>query len=547
MSDKINRKVLILGLDGATWKILKPLINLKVLPNIRKIVNNGCTGTLESTIPPITSPAWPCIATGMNPSKLGVYSTFRRVAINDFKLKPVTSTVYKGKAFWDVLSWYGYRVALIKIPFLYPIYKVNGCMISGFGTIGKFSIYPEHLHEKVKHGADKLLETKIFNELYYLRLDDHKECLRYVSRCRELVLRDLKVVTDIAKSIPWNVFFYVVSQTDWLQHAFMDRILALITKLTTKKYKTLDALDQEILRFYKVIDLAVKNFLNILEKENSEWILFIISDHGFTVSNYTFNIAKWLVSKGYMKLRRPRNQKRSMLLKTVLNFIKKTFIFISFPHSSIPMRLTSLAFRLAHKLASEAVLGISQLVDFKNSKVFCLEDSALYVNKSISSNNRDILTRLLIDLKRTLEDRYRLNIKFFKIKEIYKGAKSELAPDLIIDISDNDHTWGKTTDLNKPLISPSKLPGVHDRYGTFIAYGTCIKEGYVMKNLVKIFDIAPTVLHIFEVPIPANIDGIVLREIFKEDSPLAKRFPSKESVKTSLKRMISFKFKRLNI
>ena len=95
-------KVLVLGLDGATWKALKPLIDFGVLPNFKKLVNHGCSGILSSTIPPNTSPAWPCMATGLNPGKLGVFSTLMRTGINDFHLKPVNSARARDIIFADI-------------------------------------------------------------------------------------------------------------------------------------------------------------------------------------------------------------------------------------------------------------------------------------------------------------------------------------------------------------------------------------------------------------------------------------------------------------
>lgn len=64
------------------------------------------------------------------------------------------------------------------------------------------------------------------------------------------------------------------------------------------------------------------------------------------------------------------------------------------------------------------------------------------------------------------------------------------------------------------------MGSTHDRYGIFIAYGEDIKTG----NLdAKIYDIAPTIHHIFNLPIPSDMDGRVLKEIFKEESEPAGR------------------------
>ena len=63
------KKLIIIGLDGATYKLIDPLIQQKKLRNIARIKDKGFYGTLESTIPPITAPAWLSMITGKNPGK----------------------------------------------------------------------------------------------------------------------------------------------------------------------------------------------------------------------------------------------------------------------------------------------------------------------------------------------------------------------------------------------------------------------------------------------------------------------------------------------
>ena len=67
-------KLLVIGLDGATWNLLKPLIDAGELPTIKQLIKNGLCDKLESSIPPVTVPAWKCYSTGTNPAKLGVYT-----------------------------------------------------------------------------------------------------------------------------------------------------------------------------------------------------------------------------------------------------------------------------------------------------------------------------------------------------------------------------------------------------------------------------------------------------------------------------------------
>jgi arylsulfatase A-like enzyme len=59
-------------------------------------------------------------------------------------------------------------------------------------------------------------------------------------------------------------------------------------------------------------------------------------------------------------------------------------------------------------------------------------------------------------------------------------------------------------------------------YGILAIRGKGIKENYRIKN-AHIIDLAPTILHMFGLPVPKYMDGRVLTEIFKPDSEFARR------------------------
>lgn len=88
-------KVLVIGLDGATWNVLIPLINQNKLPTIKKLFQNGVYGALESIIPPVTGSAWLSLATGKNPGKTGVIDSLNRRSPTSYNLHPVTSKDFK--------------------------------------------------------------------------------------------------------------------------------------------------------------------------------------------------------------------------------------------------------------------------------------------------------------------------------------------------------------------------------------------------------------------------------------------------------------------
>lgn len=96
-------RTLIIGLDGATWDVIKPLAEEGGLPTFKKLMEEGVWSDLESTIPPITVPAWFSLSTGMNPGKIGLFDFINRKD-NSYKLYPTSSHDFQGKAIWDYVS-----------------------------------------------------------------------------------------------------------------------------------------------------------------------------------------------------------------------------------------------------------------------------------------------------------------------------------------------------------------------------------------------------------------------------------------------------------
>ena len=89
-------KVLIIGIDGGTFDIIKPLVNAGKLPAMGRMIREGCHGILRSTIPPVTAPAWASFLTGKNPGKHGAYDfTYRKAG--SYEQKVIDRTRIKRK------------------------------------------------------------------------------------------------------------------------------------------------------------------------------------------------------------------------------------------------------------------------------------------------------------------------------------------------------------------------------------------------------------------------------------------------------------------
>ena len=142
-------KVLVIGLDGGTWNIMKSLVKEGHLPTIAKIMKRGCYGDLESCMPPVTSPAWKCYSTGKNPGKLGVYWQLC-VDLEKQKFIAPNATSFKSKEIWDYLSERGISCGVLDMPTTYPPKRILGFMVSYGPPKPTGFTYPKDLENTLK-------------------------------------------------------------------------------------------------------------------------------------------------------------------------------------------------------------------------------------------------------------------------------------------------------------------------------------------------------------------------------------------------------------
>src|ERR671938_2021061 len=109
----MSKQVLFIGLDGATFDVLDPLIEKGLMPRLARFISEGVRVLLETTIPPITPTAWVSWMTGKNPGKHGVFEfLLRRKGTGELPDMPVSARARDGLPFWDILGQMG-RPAIV--------------------------------------------------------------------------------------------------------------------------------------------------------------------------------------------------------------------------------------------------------------------------------------------------------------------------------------------------------------------------------------------------------------------------------------------------
>lgn len=125
-----GQRCLLIGIDGAAWDDLEPLLAAGQLPNLERLRREGAWGVLESFHPTASSIVWTSIATGKTPEKHGIKSFV--APLPGGELVPVTSNMRAVEAIWNILSDAGVEVGVVGWWVSWPAEQVRGFFCSDY-------------------------------------------------------------------------------------------------------------------------------------------------------------------------------------------------------------------------------------------------------------------------------------------------------------------------------------------------------------------------------------------------------------------------------
>lgn len=512
------KKVILLGIDGATWTIIDKYLNEGYLPNFSYIINNGSKGTLMSTFPMVTLPAWTSIFTGVNPGKHGI-TDFIISERDQFRL--AMSKDRKVDSLWKILSRRNMRCIVLNDPTIFPPEKINGIMTTGMTTPPNSTYVhpPEMVHEIEKIANGYIYEMPID---YYQIMSTDKE--KAYNMLEEFSRKLAKVALHLAKNYEWNILAPIFTSTDRLQHFYWSE----------PKY---------IRRHYVLIDKILKDFVNLADNENAS--LVVLSDHGFGPVNRAFYANPWLRKLGLQSYRRHEVlsvlSKMGLTRRRLIKLLRK-------------MHMYELAYTFARKNFknfTELMLFYDKPIDMKKSLAFA-EGHGIYLNRKLSREDYERIRNEIMESLLSIQDNGVSIVKrVFKREEVIWGSWSYRAPDIFTILNEGYlfRAWfdgSGDAEKQRVIASPtamkgnSKETGGHRPEGIFLAYGSNIKKGLLMSEHVNTWDVAPTILHILGLPALSYMDGHVCSSIFnhmehKALSIEAENITEKERLKSKIK------------
>lgn len=498
-----RKRAVILGLDGATFDIIDPMIAMGRLPNLQKLIEKGVSGPLRSTLHPNSFPGWSSCTTGTSEGMHGVYSPFIKVP-GAYEFRAMSGLDIQTKTIWEILSERGRSVGVINVPTTYPTVPVNGFLVTGMLTPtleSQFTHPPELKSELLQAVPDYIIEPKRNNDK-----DEKAAEFRLCLDARQRALDFLLPNYDL------DFLMVVFSILDRTQHDFwadMDTSHHRHNKESNHK--------NFIYEMYEKADKAVGR---LLKHVPSGTPILVCSDHGFCASRYEIRLNEWLKQQGWLAYQDSFSWKAKQKIAALKRKVESR-ITVAPPAG------------WDNALDKKALRGraIFDEIDWSKTKVFFGQDRGVWINLEGREANgivkqqdyQSLVNEVRTKLK-TLRSSFDNELVFEQVltrEEAFQGRYSDLLPDLVLVTRDPAYVPLEGRSSDGVFVAGSTTSGAHAPYGIFIACGDGIRQGVKIDN-AHLRDITPTALYAMDEALTEDMDGRALQEIFLSEVTMSR-------------------------
>lgn len=468
-SVKRGRRLLVVGLDGLTFDLIRPWVEEGLLPNFERIMKEGAFGNLESSIPALSPTAWTSATTGVNPGKHGIFCFSKGFTYEEGYLQNhyYSAVDRNAPAIWSILTDNEMKSIVINVPFTSPPDTINGIMIAGGPHPNKYEFtYPQEIKERFPDYAQVFFQDKFWEE-------KKQEYLDYLY---EDFNERKSVALELADTEDWDFFMVTFTIPDKIQHyywRYMDEKHPLYTPEGASRYGS------AVRDVYVEMDKVLGEFESRASAIGANFIA--LSDHGFGPVYWTLN-GENFIRKNWP----PEN--------------RDIFVLSSDKHGG----LFTIAFEKPPEVNKQNWEKYSNLTGELKEALESLKDPQTGES--------------LIDT-------------IYHRSNIYSGPMVTTAPD-VIAIEKSGYlfvNWDGTEDgkiLQK--LGEKSFCAHHRRDGILLAKGPDIVTAKELGEH-SILDLAPTILYLEGVSIPSYMDGRVLEEMIIRES--LERHPPDEAIK----------------
>ena len=507
-------RVLVIGIDGATFDLLRPWAEAGDLPTLARLMAEGTHGLLESTTPPVTSPAWPTFATGKNPGKHGVFD-FISPSGGQFEL--VNATSIRAPTLWQILSEAGRTVGVMNVPVTYPPTPVNGFIIAGLLTpVGSTFAYPADLLDRY---AGRLAPYRLVPHVQYQEGNEAE----FAADLFDLVEQRGEYALQLMADYPQDFLMFHFQVTDIMQHAFWKFV-----DPTHPRYDPQAAarFGPALKQLYQCIDDIIGRMLDRLTDDTA---VIVMSDHGFGSLHYVVNLNLFLLEQGLLQL------KRGAWTRLKTGLFRAGLTPASIWHLIERAGLQNYVWQVGKSTRNKVVGKFLSFddVDWSRTLAYSIGHvGQIHVNLKGRAPAgivepgaeyeavRQRVIEALHDLRHPTTGQPLVE-RVIPSEQVAHGPYTRRGPDLHI-VMDGYRTIAFPLFATDSRIVTRQIrgdSGCHRLHGAFVAWGAGVQPGLTVEG-ARILDLAPTILHLMGLPVPDDMDGRVLTEALSVSRPV---------------------------
>ena len=495
-------RVLLIGWDGADWRILEPLLERGALPNLQALIDRGQKGVLRSTVPTHSWAAWPSFLTGVDPADHGVYDILETVP-GTHKQYPVTYKSIKERTFVEDLSAAGKVGVYADVPLLFPPPDINGKIAAG-GVLPKGRTYtqPADLAEQL----EKAGVPWVINGMSWTTYRNRPE--QYLDEALEITGKRIRATEWLMDNSDWDLMASVWVSVDRTQHA-LSNYVAPDHPDYEANVKT--PIGWKVRDVYAQLDDAIGSFVSRTREDD---LVLFISDHGFQSVTRTIQMDHLLKKFGFLEFSASNVVFGPMQWGPVRKFARKAY----------------------DRLGLHGKVSLPQSVNWSKTKAFTtIRSTGEGVSINLAGREPDgivdpadfekVRDQVMDALSSFVDPKTgRKPVKaIYRREEIFKGKHADTAPDILMEPAEQY----SLTHAKSALEDADWISGDHRIEGVIVAAGPNVRPFEQPPLLV---DMAPTILAALDAPASIEHTGRVLHEVVGSDAKVSQAEPSKPAV-----------------
>jgi predicted AlkP superfamily phosphohydrolase/phosphomutase len=507
-------RILVIGIDGATFDVIRPWSEAGYLPNLARLMREGAHGPLESTIPPVTSPAWPTFATGKNPGKHGVFDFIRPIG-GTFEL--VNASSVHAPTLWQILSRNERTVGVMNVPVTYPPSPINGFVVGGMlSPVGGDFTYPGDVLDPYE---SRIGPYRIAPRVQYkpgLEAEFGADLL-------DMVDQRGRYAVELLSDHPNDFLMFHFQGTDVAQHALWKFVDPEHPSYDARAAREFGPILQQI---YQKIDGYIGTLVDRLPGDAT---VIVMSDHGFGPLHYVVNLNLLLIDCGLLRL------KPDAWTRFKARLFRAGVTPASIWHLIERAGLQNYVWQVSKSTRNKVVSRFLSFddVDWARTRAFSIGHvGQIYVNRRDSQPDGivqrgaeyeaviDEIVGALRQLRHPETGRPLVD-RIVRGDEIASGPFSSQGPDLHV-LMDGYRTIAfplfaaDSHTITRQIRGDS---GCHRQHGILVAWGAGIRSDATVDG-AHIMDLAPTILHLMDMPVPDDMDGKVLVSALSQPGPI---------------------------